>query len=567
MAGFIQQLNEWFYLTSDATFGLDRGTITGDWTALEEEQFAIWGSWTQVREFNPGDTFTGYRQVTFFEDFYNRIHFSPASLDFGAISQDTVRQVSIWNAYLVPVDLESIATLVTDNVTFTPPPSVPYTFKPLQARYFSFTAAEDGTASFFDYTTFGFDVGNYLVPTYGERAILTEIGPNWQQGVVETLTFLTEIVNVSRDGKEQRRALRREPRRSLEYSLSLWGTNRRKVEAQLYKWRRRTAVVVMDPYRVKTAADALAGALTVTVVGPVPPWAAAGVVVKFSHYSLASTLTGQIESTTVNTITFSSGIPVDLPTGVKLIWAITGRLEDKTKISHLTDDASSARMKYGNIPSVDPIYTPNAASATFGGYEIFLMKPNWKEPISGEFQHFVNIVDFQRGKTEVYEHIDYAQEIRTVSFSGQRDYSILELTDFFRRQLGRLREFYYPTWESDIVISQKVFEGDTYVRMAGTDLAFYYASQKTHKAVLLQLKDGSTIPMEVNSIYTVNDENGEDSIVNFTSSFSRDIELTQIRAISWLMRCRLASDNMEIKWLTDTSATTQLSFLTLEHLE
>jgi hypothetical protein len=567
VAGFIQIISEWFYRTDDATYGLDRGSISGDWTALEEELFPIWGDWTQVRDFYSEQEYTGYRQVTFFEDFYNRIHFSPAALDFGAISQATIRQVSIWNAYLTPVELESITTLAADNVSFTPPPDVPYTFNPLQARFLSFTAAEDGTASFFDYTIFGFDVGDYEIPTYGERAILTEIGPNWQQGVVEVLSFLTEIVNVSRDGKEQRRALRREPRRSIEYTLNLWGANRRKVEAQLYKWRRRTAVVVLDPYRVKTAADALSGALTVSVVGSVPPWAAAGVAVKFSHHTLASALTSEIESVTSDTITFATGLPVDLPTGTKIIWAMTGRLQDKTKISHLTDDVSTSRMKYENIPAVDPAYTPGEASDTFGDYELFLMKPNWKDPVAGEFQHFLNVVDFGKGRIEVYEHVDFAQEIRTVSFSGQRDYDILELTDFFRRQYGRLKEFYFPTWESDITLSRKIFEGDNYLRVEGTDMAFYYANQTTHRAVLIQLKNGTMIPMAVDEIYTVNDESGEDSIIHFTSAFEQDIELTQIKMISWLMRCRLASDNMEIKWLTDTTATTQLSFLTLEHLE
>ena len=566
MAGFIQVESDWFYRTDDATYGLNRGTVTGAWTVLEAKQFPLLGTWTPYREFDPGVSYNAYQQVTFLEDFYNRIHFSPATIDFGAISQTVYREVSIWSAYLGGISLDTITTLAEASVAHLPPPSTPYTFLPLQTKAVRFTAAEYGVSRFFGYTTFGFSVGNYAIPTYGERSVLTELGPNWLPGMVETLSFLTEIVNVSRNGKEQRRALRYEPRRTLEYSLALWGANRNKVEAQLYKWRRRTTVVVLDPYRAKVVTGIAPGTLTVVVEGGVPRWAAAGVMVRVSHPLLPAGITSTIASKTNNTLTFTTGASVGWPSGTRLTWAMTARLEDKTKLSHLTDDATTVRMKYNSVPGVDPAYTPSVNLNFFNGREIFLKKPNWKDSVAEEFQHYLSIVDFQRGKMEFYEHIDFAQAIRTVGFSGIREVDILEVSDFFRRQLGRLREFYYPTWQSDISVKFRILAGNSHLRVDGTDLALSYANQTTHKAVLIQLNNGTYIPMTINSIYTVNDDRGEDTIVSFTTPFTQGIELANVKLVSWLMRCRLASDNLEIKWLSDNKATTQLSFLSLEHL-
>lgn len=568
MAGFIQLSGEWFYRTDDDTYGLTRNDPVGAWSVVEDPVFPKAGSWTQNRDFDAGQSFSGYRQVTFLDDFYNRVHFLPASLDFGAISEPVFRQTFVWNAYLVSYQLDSVAPPSGASVSHTPPPSMPFVFKPLHVEPVGFTAAEEGVSSFYGDTVFTFaTTAVYRLVTFGERSLLTELGPNWAFGVTETLIFKTEIVAVSRNGKEQRRALRAEPRRVIDYTQNLWGANRRKAEAQLIKWRRRTTLVSIDPYRAVLAADAASGALVISVAGGVPSWAQEGVVVKFAGRNVEAGHTATIQSTTSGTITFSSPVGVDLKTGDRAIWTVTGRLQDRTKFSHLTDDVGTMNMTYDMVPGVDPKYDPGTAPLTLNGYELFLKKPNWASPVSTEYMHYLQIVDFDRGRQEFFEHVDFATFVNTVGFSGIRETDILEVSDFFRRQMGQLREFYYPTWEKDIIPKNALTISTQDIRVEGTDLALFYAAQTTHKAVLIQLRDGTMLPFQIDNIHTVDDIDGNDSIIHLTTLFPYTISLLQIQKISWLMRCRLASDTLEIKWLTDNKATTQLAFKTLEQLE
>lgn len=245
---------------------------------------------------------------------------------------------------------------------------------------------------------------------------------------------------------------------------------------------------------------------------------------------------------------------------------MTGRLKDGTKVSRHTDRAQTVQFAFEQTPGIDPEYTPASAPVVFRGFEVLLNKPNWKSAVDVEYIHPLEVVDFDRGVKSFYEPIDFSSFVQKVTFSGRRADEILQLTDFFMRQYGQLKEFYYPTWGPDIIPKFQLDQFGVNIRVAGFDLALAYRGQTTHEAVLVQLRDGTMIPAAVEDIYTVSDVSGDDSVIQVVDAWAADYPVASIQKISWLMRCRLASDVMEIKWLTDEAATTQLAFQTLEHL-
>lgn len=557
-----------FYRPDDVRVGLSRTDPAGLVRLFDSIGFPRYGTVTEAGTIDVRSvSVPGYMQMSYLQDFYNRIHFTPQQIDFGVISSNTQRPVLVWNAFLVPVDLDVISPPLVSNVDLLAGPSLSHTFGPLATATYTFVAYLSGPASFYLETSFEFSNGQtYTLPTSGDRSVITEIGPNWSVGVTERLEFLTEMIITTRAGREQRRALRQEPRRTVSYSINIWDEDRLKIDGILTKWRRRTQLVALSPYRCVLSVGATAGDTDLQIEGDVPPWAAAGVMVKFYGKAVSEGMTATIDSVLPGIITVTAPITEDLLPGVALIWTMSGRMRDNTKVTRHTDRKQTVQYSFENLPGVDPVYTPAAAALTFRGRELFLKKPNWSTPVELDYEHPLEVVDFSRGVKSFYEPINFSAYSMKLSFSGRRDSEILELSDFFRRNLGRLKEFYYPTWGPDIIPIAPLDEDGVNIRVAGFDLALAYREQTTHEAVLVQLRDGTMIPAAIEDVYTVTDGFGECSILQVVDAWAATIPPSAILKISWLMRCRLGSDQMEIKWLTDAVATTQLSFLTLEHL-
>lgn len=566
-ANFIQITGEIFNRPGDVTDGLTRTDPSG-LTRLFDGIFQRYGTVTEAASVDlQSESYSGYVQRSFVQDYYNRIHFTPQRIDFGVISSDTQRSVLIWNAYLVSVSLDAITPPAPANIAVFAGPVIPHVLGPLATAIYTFVAYLSGPSSFFADTLFEFSNGDaQALVTSGDRSVITELGPNWSVGVTERLEFLTETVSVSRDGHQQRRALRQEPRRSVNYSVNMWDENSLKVDGILTKWRRRTQLVALSPYRCVVSVDTAPGALVLTIDGNVPSWAKPGVTIKFYGRGVAEGSSAVIASVGIGTVTLTAATSVELKAGTALLWTFSGRLRDNTKVTRFTDRKQAVQFAFDALPGADPVYTPAAAPVVFRGLELFLKKPNWGNAIEVEYQHPLEIVDFNQGVKTFFEPVDFSSFSMKMTFSGRRETEIVELTDFFRRQYGRLSEFYYPTWGPDIIPKLQLDLDGVNIRVSGFDLALSYQDQTSHQAVLVQLRDGTMIPAAVEDCYTVSDGLGDDSVIQVVDAWGATYSVDSILKISWLMRCHLGSDSMEIKWITDNAATTQLSFMTLEHL-
>jgi hypothetical protein len=510
-------------------------------------------------------TFAGSKQVTFVDDFYNRVHFFPNPLAFGAIAQNTSRILRVWNAHLVDNDLNSVAISGGINVAYTGSDTFPLTFKPLEEIAMAFTAAVDGVPEFDEFTVFTFALkAPYLVLFTGDRSVLIERGPNWRDQMTESYVFKTEIVNRSRSGKEQRRALRQEPRREFSYTLTLWGEPRRALEGLLTRWRRRTVLTPIWPYRTKTNADTPA-ASAVLNVDVVPSWAVQNQNVLIQSPGLPDQ-TAVVDSTGAGTITLQSGVANDVPAGSTVIQMLTGRLKDGQTVKRETADVAEAAVVYEITPGVDPVYDPPAAALTLSGYEVFLTPPNWGEGIEEEWDLPLEVVDADWGKMVFYEYQDFAQYTMKVVYTGLRDGEIRDVIDFFYRHRGAAGEFWFPTFGRDIIPGYQLDDTATVLRIVGTEFENDWNGQTTNAAIVVWLQDGTILLREVLSVSTVTDAYGTDSVIFLSTAWPYDIPTTEIVKVSWLMRARFATDTLQIEWMTDSKANAQFAIRTLEAL-
>ena len=521
---------------------------------------------------------TGVITGSWMTDFYNRVHLYPDQFAFGLIGADTAAQSLIWNAYLTPNTITDITEPSAGfGVTFVDAPALPFTLNAIGEVRITALATLTGVAAFNTTSAFTFSQGPIVNPIMsGERDAPLEFGPNWKDAMVETLTFQTEVVNISRSGKNQRRALRAEPRRSFTFTQTVAGRARRSLDGILARWRRRPqyanlgayrrVLTALDPYRVKLTAQVDPGDLVVPFEGAAPSWLLPGQQVHFRHFKLIQNRVGTISIVNANSFVLVAPMPVSLPAGAQAIVMAPARLADGTKVTRYSDDAQDVAIALDVTPGEDVLYVPPAAPSVFAGYELFDAKPNWTSSLDVTWQHPLEEVDFGRGVTWHREYIDFAGYVIRMSYNERREAKVRDIVDLFWRQRGKCGEFWLPTWSDDMKMKVDMLESDPVMRIGGTDLFDDYSAQTTHQAIYIQFVDGTVATRKVIGFSTVSDAIGDDTTLTLDAAFGSGLTRSSIRKISWLMRVSFATDQLRLEWVTDEVANIQLTFQTLEAL-
>lgn len=186
-----------------------------------------------------------FKTQSYFDDYYNRIHISPASLELGNVASEQVSTVNLWNAYLVPKTLQSIDGL-QEGLNVSGQPDTPFIFGALQERAWDVSILTDGPSSIDVDLTWNFGTDTAVLNITGTRIIAFGWLVDWAGSIKETYTWLTDILQ-SVTGYEQRRSLRLTPRINLEADLLLYDKERQFFDLAMIGWGSKTFALPIWP--------------------------------------------------------------------------------------------------------------------------------------------------------------------------------------------------------------------------------------------------------------------------------------------------------------------------------
>lgn len=203
-----------------------------NWPPHESELVVIGGGSVTYVSATPSinTVLTGAKVPGYFEDFYNRIHFNPAELNFGNITKTSNRTLAIWNSYLDEsqlVDYDTTDSLVSISPSY-------FSMKPLAERNIVFSAVSGGLSNLNAIVSLNFlDKETIYVRCYGTRVALFpyQAKAQWQ----EVYEWKTDIIT-SYDGTEQRIKLRKAPRITTEATYSIPQSEKRKAQNKMFGW-------------------------------------------------------------------------------------------------------------------------------------------------------------------------------------------------------------------------------------------------------------------------------------------------------------------------------------------
>lgn len=210
----------------------------------------------------------GETGISYSQDFYNRIHRNPLKIELGNMNGDTVRDVTLWNAYLHPVTLASIDGL-SDGITATilPAHSAPIAIAGLDEITVRLTIPAEGLPKIDNLVHFEFTgvTELYAVRITGIRVEIWPFIPRAE--MIEACEWKTEIQQAY--SAEHRIARRAVPRR--QFTLT-HAANQHQSSVARKLSRRGLAFTLPDWTRIRRVPMAQTGAAVDLPDGPAIVW-------------------------------------------------------------------------------------------------------------------------------------------------------------------------------------------------------------------------------------------------------------------------------------------------------
>lgn len=400
-------------------------------------------------------------------------------------------------------------------------------------------------------------------------AIFLPIVPNWRNGVRDVYEFKTDIFT-SRNGTEQRRSQRIQPRRSITAAILLDGERLRNFADALNKARDGKVEISDFSGDPAYSTETMLEGDVLLKLSTIPPWLVSGAYL--SIVTGRTAVKARVDFVSDLTVALSAPVRASIGMGAKILPLVPASLEESTTLSIYTNLMATTSIKFNIEPGTvvrtpDPLPDENTPTPTqsafnpaaiFQGRYVLLRKPNYVAQPQVAFNLGFETVDYGRGVTKTFTPLSTISRTLTATYSGMSREGVLSLLDIFLRCRGQSGEIFVPTWGSDLpeILLVSV---DT-IRVKGTDFYDTYFQDPAHAAILLRGHDGTLTPCSIQHMYL---SDGDTWIV-----CEKEINKTaaQISHASWLFVARFAQDAITVDWKTDGVASVVLSFVTLANL-
>lgn len=513
------------------------------------------------------------RLRSYYDDYYNRTWVLPAIIDLGAIANDIVIPLTIWNAReetgisLLSMTLSGLVSGVEYQGD-----SFPRGVKALEIVSYTLTVSAEGDATINGFLNVGTTVSSeaIAVPISGNRAFLWDVSfwPNWATPVRVSYEYLTEIIT-SRKGYEQRIAHRQNPRKTIEFEVTAIDSTspkHREFRNLIRRVQNRPWVVPEWPRRAYLTQDA--GDMDFRVhVESVPPWLYGGRQVIVTDGVMAKLMT--VMNASQGVVNFSYPLGVAWKAGARVTPVLTCYLPDSLGGKVFAPFASGHSITAKQFPGDEDAaaFDPGMAGALLDGREVFTFKPDFKSEFSIESLWPVDTTDFGTGLIDRTTVIDFPAQTFKMSSWSRTFAEVDSVRQFFTRMCGRQKEFWMPSFEVDALPRTPATHGESRLRICDLEAYALFQNGSFGGAVRIVLDNDSVLYLKVANVSRVSDYLGSDSMLSFTDFLPQDIGPDNIVVINFMSLARFGTDVLAVEWETMDIGRYDLAVQTVRYVE
>lgn len=395
------------------------------------------------------------------------------------------------------------------------------------------------------------------VPAIGDVRLsypVFSVLPNWKDGIVERLDYLSEILNSESD-TEQRRALRLYPRRSFEAGFARHNVRRARLESFFLGVGRRECLMPMWH-----EAFTLTSALGATLDFPEDSLAYreffAGdlVWVNAGDPNAGEVLTIQAVDLALDRITFQSSPVGSWPAGSKLYPLRVAHVLDATQMSNVTDRVGTLQARF-TLKETQKWPDPSWGFCA----PIFRFPINRATPLSLAFNHpTASVIDTDFGAFEVYDIFSVARESITAGLVIRGRANMRAYRQFIAMARGKTQRFWFPSLTADLIANENIGGAD-YIDVADVGMTEYIKRSQDVRVMV-----GVVFKSARPTLYRRVREIVQGSSTTERIYFEKDmpaINVSDIERIMFVLPVRFDQDGFEFTHLTDGNSVVRTSVL------
>lgn len=504
----------------------------------------------------PAFSLTGESILTWYDDWYNRIHLMPRVIDLLNVVSDQTRNIVLWNAYLENKNLTSTDFPALEGISVASPVVTPYTIKPLQTLTYTLSVSTDGPPTIDAILNWNITGETGLqIEVTGRRIIIWPFPPDWSESFTESLEYLTDVMT-SFSGDEQRYALRSKPRRILEYTSLVKKEDAAIAGNLLWGWQNRNYAVPLwfDKSVLTTAASSGGISLSADTTNR-----------GFFNGGLVLLINGSVDyeavevsSFTSSTITLAKPLERGWLSGTSVYPVNIARMPMNVGSSQLTDSVKRLPVSFVADPVQNDPYIPIVApTTTHNGYEVILRRPNWAVPIDIDNEFLYETADYQTGGIAYATSTTFPKVTRRFQWDLYSKTEIRLFRELFGRLKGRNRAVYLPTWFSEFELWSTEVASSVTIKVKNNE--FYRMVNVDPALNTLMILPISGAPI-IRTIGSVGIDPTGFVTLGLNAAIGIDLNSTTLKRLSLVHLCRLSADRVTINRLSDSKATVEANF-------
>jgi hypothetical protein len=486
---------------------------------------------------------------------FERILVNPRTANVGFVITDTQFAVEAWNTFRnIGKILSAIDVLGPGDIVVQNPFALPTFYGAQHSRVYQVLVSHTGGPQIDADIEFIWQSGEQGADTVviGSRIVLFSAPIDWDYGVKEKIEYLTDVLPAYSDA-EQRRALRQQPRRGLSFrAKGLTAREAAAVETQIFGWQQQPFGVLWWPDVSPLLADAAAGATAIQVNTTDFQFAANGIAAlwkdEFTFEAVQVTAVGPTSLTLASPTqnAWKAG-PTTLVMPVFLC-----RLPDDIDVTRLFSGADQIDLDFAgeagqNAPA------PAISLTQYKGFDVLELPAQWPDDLKRKYSRSLIHIDPQVGPITVIDKGGTPITSQPFPWLMLNHSQVTSLRAFFLARFGKLKPFWIPTWDQDLVLAQDVALSDTGMKIQSEFYSrFMFPANARHYVALIPM-DGSANMYRKIATSTDNGDGTETLVFDAISTKAFPAKTTMV---SFLIFARLDADSVEIDWLNNDLAQT-----------
>lgn len=477
---------------------------------------------------------------SYYDDYYNRVHVIPGTLDIGNLLSVQIRSVSVWNAWITPQALSAINETATTGLTESGIVA-PTTFAPLEERAYSITVDTAGPAAIDALYTFVFPTESPTLAVTGRRVVVFGHPPNWAARVTEKLAWLTDVL-IAQGGIEQRVGLRDAPRRALAYELATLSRHQTNLlETMLLGWQSRLWAVPVWTERQDLAADLAIGSITIPCATASYEFAADGLALLWAAHDQHEAV--EVLSVGGSSLTLKSATVAAWPAGTRLYPIRLGRMPARQKLTRETGHhvTGSVEFAFDDNPALAAV----DSGTLYSGYYVYAGRTNWADPTEAEFVRQLDEIDYETGHAWVDDLSGLAAIVKSWHWLFKSRAEIVAFRGWLAARAGRRVPFWSISQAVDMEVIAPIGASDTAITIRNIGYQRFLDGRADRHHLAIRTTSG-TLYYRMITGSTEIDAASEDLAID--SALGVLLNPADIESVRFMHLTRLETDAIEIDW-------------------